>query len=172
MKHPMLAKVLLAGLTGLGHRRGDLPQGLPLLHLDDPHRLGRTALASGDGGAAEDDEGRDDEDREEHRHDQPATTCQSHCRRSGAWGAAGPAGSVGLGLAVVCLLLAGMLRAEWAYVAGYLVQVAAIGLGFVVPVMFGLGLVFAALWTGADLLGRKIERERAAAWAAYRAEQG
>jgi hypothetical protein len=85
---------------------------------------------------------------------------------------AGTAVSVGLGLAVVCLLLAGMLRAEWAYVAGYLVQVAAIGLGFVVPVMFGLGLVFAALWTGADLLGRKIERERAAAWAAYRAEQG
>jgi len=85
---------------------------------------------------------------------------------------AGTAVAVGLGLAVVCLLLAGMLRAEWAYVAGYLVQVAAIGLGFVVPVMFGLGLVFAALWTGADLLGRKIERERAAAWAAYRAEQG
>jgi hypothetical protein len=84
---------------------------------------------------------------------------------------AGTAVSVGLGLAVVCLLLAGMLRAEWAYVAGYLVQVAAIGLGFVVPVMFGLGLVFAALWTAADLLGRKIERERAAAWAAYRAEQ-
>jgi len=80
--------------------------------------------------------------------------------------------SVGLGLAVVCLLLAGMLRAEWAYVAGYVVQVAAIGLGFVVSVMFGLGAIFAALWAGADLLGRKIERERAAAWAAYRAEQG
>ena len=79
--------------------------------------------------------------------------------------------TVGLGLAVVCLLLAGMLRAEWAYVAGYVVQAAAIGLGFVVPVMFGLGAVFAALWAGADLLGRKIERERAAAWAAYRAEQ-
>ena len=75
--------------------------------------------------------------------------------------------SVGLGLAVVCLLLAGMLRAEWAYVAGYVVQAAAIGLGFVVPVMFGLGAVFAALWAGADLLGRKIERERAAAWTAY-----
>ena len=80
--------------------------------------------------------------------------------------------SVGLGLAVVCLLLAGMLRAEWAYVAGYVVQVAAIGLGFVVSVMFGLGAIFAALWAGADLLGRKIERERAAAWAAYRSEQG
>ena len=82
----------------------------------------------------------------------------------------GTALTVGLGLAVVCLLLAGMLRAEWAYLAGYAVQVAAIGLGFVIPVMFGLGAVFAALWAGADLLGRKIERERAAAWTAYRAE--
>ena len=86
--------------------------------------------------------------------------------------ATGTALAVGLGLAVVCLLLAGMLRAEWAYLVGYAVQAAAVGLGFVVPVMFGLGLVFAALWTAADLLGRKIERERAEAWAAYRAEQG
>ena len=50
-------------------------------------------------------------------------------------------------------------------------RVAAVALGFVVPAMFGLGAVFAALWAGADLLGRKIERERAAAWAAYDAEQ-
>jgi hypothetical protein len=85
--------------------------------------------------------------------------------------ATGTALAVGLGLAVVCLLLAGMLRAEWAYVAGYVVQAAAIALGFVIPVMFGLGAVFAALWAAADLLGRRIERERAAAWAAYRAEQ-
>ncbi|CAM3549477.1 DUF4233 domain-containing protein [Nocardioides zeicaulis] len=79
--------------------------------------------------------------------------------------------AIGLGLAVVCVLLAGMLRAEWAYGAGYVVQVGAIALGFVVPVMFGLGAIFAVLWTTADLLGRKIERERAAAWAAWRAEQ-
>lgn len=85
--------------------------------------------------------------------------------------ATGTALAIGLGLALVCLLLAGMLRAEWAYLAGYAVQVAAIGLGFVLPVMFGLGAIFAALWAGADLLGRKIERERAAAWAAWRAEQ-
>jgi len=86
--------------------------------------------------------------------------------------ATGTALTVGLGLAVVCLLLAGMLRNDWAYLAGYAVQVAAIGLGFVVPVMFVLGVVFAALWAAADQLGRKIERERAEAWAAYRAEQG
>jgi len=80
--------------------------------------------------------------------------------------------AVGLGLALACLLLAGMLRAEWAYLLGYAVQAAAIGLGFLIGAMFVLGAVFAALWTTADLLGRRIERERAAAWAAWRAEQG
>lgn len=78
---------------------------------------------------------------------------------------------VGLGLAVVCLVLAGMLRSEWAYRAGYVVQVAAVALGFVITMMFALGAVFAALWVAADLLGRKIERERAEAWAAWSAEQ-
>lgn len=78
---------------------------------------------------------------------------------------------VGLGLAVVCLLLAGMLRKEWAYLLGYGVQVAAVALGFVVSIMFVLGAIFAALWVTADQLGRKIERERAAAWAAWEAEQ-
>ena len=86
--------------------------------------------------------------------------------------AAGTALLVGLGLAVLCLLLAGMLRAEWAYAAGYVVQVAAIGLGFVIPLMFLLGGIFAVLWATADHLGRRIEREKAAAWAAYRAENG
>lgn len=68
---------------------------------------------------------------------------------------------IGLGLMLACFLLAGMLRAEWAYTAGWLVQVAAIGLGFLVVHMFVLGVIFAALWAAADLLGRKIERERA-----------
>lgn len=78
---------------------------------------------------------------------------------------------IGLGLAVACLLLAGMLRAEWAYAVGYVLQVAAIALGLLVPMMFVLGAIFGALWVGADLLGRKIERERAAAWAEWNAQQ-
>ncbi len=78
---------------------------------------------------------------------------------------------VGLGLAVLCLLLAGMLRSPWAYSLGYVVQVAAVGLGFVISMMFLLGGVFALLWTSADYLGRKIEREKAEAWAAFRAEK-
>jgi hypothetical protein len=81
----------------------------------------------------------------------------------------GTALAVGLGLTVVCLLLAGMLRSEWAYVGGWLVQVAAIGLGFVVPLMFFVGALFALLWGTAYFLGRKIERERAAAYAAHEA---
>src|ERR1700749_412163 len=50
--------------------------------------------------------------------------------------------AIGLGLCVGCLVLAGLLRWEAAYLAGWLVQVAAIALGFVVPMMFFLGAVF------------------------------
>jgi hypothetical protein len=72
---------------------------------------------------------------------------------------------VGLGLAVACFVLAGMLRAEWAYFLGWVIQAVAIGLGFLIPMMFGLGAIFAMLWGTAYFLGRKIERERAAAYA-------
>ena len=83
----------------------------------------------------------------------------------------GTALAVGLGLTVVCLLLAGMLRRPWAYAAGWAVQVAAVALGFAVPMMFPLGAIFALLWGTADLLGRRIERERAAAYAAFEARE-
>jgi hypothetical protein len=78
---------------------------------------------------------------------------------------------VGLGLAVLCLLVAGALRSEGAYYVGWAIQVAAIGLGFVIGMMFFLGAVFALLWATAYLLGRKIERERAAAYARFDAER-
>jgi Protein of unknown function (DUF4233) len=77
---------------------------------------------------------------------------------------------VGVGLMVACFLVAGLLRGEWAYLLGWVLQVAAIGLGFLVPVMFVLGPIFALLWGTAYFLGRKIERERAAAYAARDAQ--
>ena len=83
----------------------------------------------------------------------------------------GTALAVGLGLTVACLLLAGMLRRPWAYAVGWAVQVAAIALGLLVPMMFLLGAIFALLWGTADVLGRRIERERAAAYAAFEARQ-
>jgi len=77
--------------------------------------------------------------------------------------ATGTALSIGLGLAVACLVTAGLLRAEWGYWLGHAIQVVAVGLGFVVPTMFVLGPVLALLWATAFGVGLKIERERAAA---------
>jgi hypothetical protein len=76
---------------------------------------------------------------------------------------------IGLGLAVACLLAAGLLRFEWGYWIGHAIQVAAVALGFVVPLMFVLGAILAALWVTAYGVGRKIERERAA-WEAHPSE--
>jgi hypothetical protein len=74
---------------------------------------------------------------------------------------AGAALGMGLGLAVLCVLSAGLLRTFVGYALGWLVQVVSIALGFVVPLMFFLGVVFAALWAGAYVLGGRIDRERA-----------
>jgi hypothetical protein len=74
----------------------------------------------------------------------------------------GAAVAAGLGLAVVALLLCGLLRFRWGYIAGSLLQVAAICLGFVVTTMFVLGAIFALLWTAALVLGRRVEAAKAA----------
>jgi uncharacterized membrane protein len=70
--------------------------------------------------------------------------------------------TIGLGLALAALVIAGLLRFEWAYYAGFALQIATLALGFVVPVMFILGVVFGSLFAGAYFLGRKIEVDRAA----------
>jgi hypothetical protein len=69
---------------------------------------------------------------------------------------------VGVGLAVACLVTAGLLRRAWAYSLGWAIQVAAIALGFEVTAMFALGAIFLALWITAVRLGRLIDRDRAA----------
>lgn len=71
--------------------------------------------------------------------------------------------ATGVGLMVACVLVAGLLRRASAYVLGWVIQLAAIGLGFVVPVMFGLGAVFLALWWAAYALGARIDHEKAEA---------
>ncbi len=75
------------------------------------------------------------------------------------------AAPLGLGLAALCVLTAGMLRRPGAYLVGHGIQVASIALGFLVPVMFFVGGMFAVLWVTAFLLGRKIEADKAR-WAA------
>jgi hypothetical protein len=70
--------------------------------------------------------------------------------------------TIGLGLAAFALVVAALLRYEWAYYAGFAVQAATLALGFVVPAMFVLGALFGSLYAAAYLLGRKIEADRAA----------
>jgi uncharacterized protein DUF4233 len=74
---------------------------------------------------------------------------------------AGASLGMGLGLALLCVLAAGLLRVRGGYALGWLVQGASIALGFVVPLMFFLGVVFAALWAGSYVLGGRIDREKA-----------
>lgn len=74
----------------------------------------------------------------------------------------GVALGVGLGLAAAALLTAGLLGRSWGYYVGHAVQVCAIALGLLVPVMFFIGALFAALWITAYLLGRRIEADKAA----------
>lgn len=75
----------------------------------------------------------------------------------------------GLAVAVACVVVAALLRrGTLAYYLGSGLQVVAVGLGFVVPVMFALGAIFAVLWFLALHLGRKV----AAADAARRRDSG
>jgi hypothetical protein len=66
-------------------------------------------------------------------------------------------------MAFAAVLIAGLLRSEWAYYAGFALQGAALALGFVVPAMFVLGLIFGALWTTAYVLGKRIESQQPSA---------
>ena len=70
--------------------------------------------------------------------------------------------AVGLGLTAAAVVVAGLLRFPWAYVLGTLLQVAAVALGFVVPAMFVLGVIFGAFWAMAIVLGRRVDAAKAA----------
>jgi hypothetical protein len=65
-------------------------------------------------------------------------------------------------LAVACVLVAGLLGRPWGYALGSALQALVIAAGFLVPAMFVLGVVFAALWFLALHLGRKVARLEAA----------
>ncbi|MEV0310300.1 DUF4233 domain-containing protein [Nonomuraea fuscirosea] len=69
----------------------------------------------------------------------------------------GLAVAVGIGLLVLCVVAAGMLKRPVGYVVGSVVQVLAIATGFLVPTMFFLGVIFAALWITAIIVARRVE---------------
>jgi hypothetical protein len=71
--------------------------------------------------------------------------------------AAGITGGVAAGAAVIFAILARPLLPA-TLVGGTVLQIFAIASGAVVPVMYFLGAVFAALWAAGIWLGRRIER--------------
>ncbi len=74
---------------------------------------------------------------------------------------AGAAIGIGLGLAALCVVGAGMVRRPGGLALGWAIQVLTVALGFLVTAMFVLGVVFLALWAGSVRLGTRIDRERA-----------
>lgn len=71
-------------------------------------------------------------------------------------------------LAVVLLGLSRLVTAPGGYIGGSIAQVLVIACGIAVPMMYLLGILFAALWITAYRLGGRIDSERAAYDAAHR----
>jgi hypothetical protein len=63
------------------------------------------------------------------------------------------------GLAVLCLLTAGLLRSPLGYGLGSVLQVLVICSGIWVHAMYFVGGLFALLWAGSLVYGTRIERE-------------
>jgi hypothetical protein len=63
----------------------------------------------------------------------------------------------GVAVAVLCVVSAALMRTPAGLVLGSVTQVAVIAWGFVLPVMFALGAVFAVLWVAAVVLGRRAD---------------
>lgn len=61
----------------------------------------------------------------------------------------------------LCVVLSGLITRPGAVAVGWLLQIGLIASGFVVPLMFVLGAVFAGLWWAAVHYGRKIDRFKA-----------
>lgn len=61
----------------------------------------------------------------------------------------------------LCVLLCGVITRPGGLAAGWVLQAALLASGFVVPTMFFLGAVFAALWWASVHFGRKVDEAKA-----------
>jgi hypothetical protein len=62
---------------------------------------------------------------------------------------------------LLSVLLCGVLSRPGGVAAGWVLQAALVASGFVVPMMFFLGAVFAALWWASVHFGRKVDEAKA-----------
>jgi hypothetical protein len=79
-----------------------------------------------------------------------------------------PALTIGIGglMVVAIFVLAGMQKRTWGLTAGWVTQVLILAIGFIIPMMFVLGAMFALLWYYAIRIGRRGEAIKAARQAA------
>ncbi len=68
---------------------------------------------------------------------------------------------VGSGLAVLCLLTAGLMRRPYGVTLGWLIQVATFLCAFVVPMMLVVGVIFSLLWVICLWQGQRIDEIQA-----------
>jgi hypothetical protein len=61
----------------------------------------------------------------------------------------------------LCLVLCGVVTRPGGVVLGWALQIALIASGFVIPTMFFMGAIFAALWWASVHYGRKIDVAKA-----------
>lgn len=66
-------------------------------------------------------------------------------------------GGAVLGLLMVAVLA--LLRYEWAYVAGWILQLIMVAAGFLNPAMFFVGGMFAAMWAYCMISGSRIDNQ-------------
>ena len=66
-------------------------------------------------------------------------------------------GGAVLGLAMVAVLA--LLRYEWAYVVGWILQLIMVAAGFLNPAMFFVGGMFAAMWAYCMIAGSRIDTQ-------------
>ncbi len=64
---------------------------------------------------------------------------------------------VGSGLAVLCLLTAGLMRRPYGVTLGWLIQMATFLCAFVVPMMLVVGVIFSLLWVICLWQGQRID---------------
>ncbi|MET8242944.1 DUF4233 domain-containing protein [Streptomyces sp. NPDC005202] len=72
---------------------------------------------------------------------------------------------------LLCVLLCGMVTRPGGVALGWALQVALVASGFVVPTMFFMGAIFAALWWASVHYGKKVD-EAKARFAAQRDSSG
>lgn len=69
--------------------------------------------------------------------------------------------SVGMSLAILCILVVGLLRFEWGYWLGWAVQAVILTTALWLPAIAIISIVFIGIWLWGELAGKKIDRERA-----------